>query len=469
MKSSSQPLLGYCPIGKFVFSHEDALRQKAALRRKLRGWGVNLVDLEGVLPDGMVRDQAHVAAVVAHFRAKGVGAVFMPHCNFGTEGAVGMIARELGVPVLLWGPRDEAPLGDGSRYRDSLCGMFASSKVLRKLHVPFTYVENCGVHDLPFRNGVSLFLRAAAVVRALRRMRIGQVGVRVDFFWTTIDNESELLERFGVQVIPFDMADFLRSVKALARRDRARYVEELQAMKRTWLSTEGLETEEGLLASLAMRDELLRLAEEHDLDAFSIKSFTSIPDELGPGTGLGDALLQELYPVAAESDIHGAVSSVMLEAAARGDGPSFFPEYTVRHPTNDNAILLWHGSAPPSLRHPSISRVPIAPPWILKGLPPSNLQLRLRDGPLTVCRFDGDTGAYRVAVGQGRTVEGPATRESWAWMEVDDWPRWERTIMEGPYIHHCSAVYEHCADALVEACRYIPGLAVDRLDRGSGT
>jgi hypothetical protein len=50
-------------------------------------------------------------------------------------------------------------------------------------------------------------------------------------------------------------------------------------------------------------------------------------------------------------------------------------------------------------------------------------------------------------------------------MEVDDWPRWEREIMEGPYIHHCSAVYDHCADALEEACRYIPHLTVQRFDR----
>ena len=91
--------------------------------------------------------------------------------------------------------------------------------------------------------------------------------------------------------------------------------------------------------------------------------------------------------------------------------------------------------------------------------------IRLKDGPLTVCRFDGDTGDYVLGFGQGRTVPGPATREFYLWMEVDDWPRWERTIMEGPYIHHCSAIYDHCADALEEACKYIPGLRPQRFDR----
>jgi len=443
----------------------DALRQKKAIFRKLDEWKVETCSIDTVLPDGMVRDQKHVEPVVRHFREKRIDALFVPHCNFGTEGAVGMIARELGVPVLLWGPRDEAPLADGSRHRDSLCGMFASSKVIRKLHVPFTYVENCRIEDPQFKEGVSLFLRAASVVKSMKRMRIGQVGVRVDFFWTTIDNESELLEKFGVQVVPFDMADFLRGVKSLAKKERPRYVGELARLKKSWLETEGLKTEEGLIYSLAMRDELFRLGAENDLDAFSIKSFTSIQEELGPGTGLGDALAQERYPIGAESDIHGAISSVLLEAATRVDQTSFFPEYTTRHPDNDNGVLLWHATAPPSLRHPGARRIRIAPPWILKGLPPSNLQFRLRDGPLTLCRFDGDTGEYRLGIGQGMTGAGPETREFYVWLEVDDWPRWERMIMEGPYIHHCSAVYEHCADALVEACKYIPHLTAERFDR----
>lgn len=457
-------LLGFCPIGKSIFSQEDALLQKAAIQRKLEQWKVRYCSLDGVLPDGMVREQAHVQPVVRCFTEKRIDALFMPHCSYGTEGAAGIIARELGVPLLLWGPRDEAPLPDGSRLRDTLCGMFAGSKVIRKLHVPFSYIENCRIDDPLLEEGMSRFLRAAAVVKALRTMRIGQVGVRVDSFWNTIVNESELLETFGIQVLPFDMVDFLRGVKARAGRERTGYLVELARMKKEWLDADEA-VDEGLLHALAYRDELLRLAEENDLDAFSIKSFSSIPDELGPGVGVGDMLLQEVLPAAAESDIHGAISSVLLEAASRFDGPSFFPEYTIRHPANDNAVLLWHGTAPLSLRHPEVKRVGIAPPWILTGLPPSCPQFPLRDGPLTVCRFDGDTGEYRLGFGQGTTVAGPATREFYAWMEVDDWPLWERQIMEGPYIHHCSAVYDHCADVLEDACRFVPHLAAERFGR----
>ena len=74
---SGKPLLALCPIGKFVFSHEDALRCKTRLQEHLRAWDVDFVDLEGVVEDGLVRDQAHVEPVVRHFRAKGVDALFI--------------------------------------------------------------------------------------------------------------------------------------------------------------------------------------------------------------------------------------------------------------------------------------------------------------------------------------------------------------------------------------------------------
>ena len=62
-------------------------------------------------------------------------------------------------------------------------------------------------------------------------------------------------------------------------------------------------------------------------------------------------------------------------------------------------------------------------------------------------------------------MDGPRTLNNYAWMKVDNWPRWERTLMEGPFIHHCAMGYGHYADALVEACRFIPGLDPVRLDR----
>jgi L-fucose isomerase-like protein len=456
--------LGLCPIGKFVFSHEDALHYKALIEDKLRAWNVDYVSLDGVLPDGIVRDQAHVDAVVAHFKRAGIDALFMPHCNFGTEGAVGMIGAKLGVPVLLWGPRDEAPLPDGRRLRDTLCGMFASSKVLHKLNVPFTYIENCRVDDPAFAQGVDTFLRAANVADALRRgVRIGHIGQRIDFFWTTIVNESELLERFHVEMLPLDMVEFIRRAKERAIKHRSVYMSELKQLKE---STEivGFEDDGPMVNVLATRDEMLELGQKHGLEGFAIQDFNSLLDEMGAYCFYADSAVADCYAVGYESDVHGAITGVLLRRAAFNAAPTFLVDLTSRHPTNDNGILLWHAGAPLSMRDPADTSK-IGHHWILPSPLSGMTHFRLQGGPITVARFDGDRGEYQLAVGQGHSIDGPYTQNNYVWMEVDNWPRWERTLMQGPFIHHTGMLYGHHGAALVEACKYVPGLQPLRLDQ----
>lgn len=453
--------LGFCPIGKFVFSHEDALVQKGKLERLMNAQGVQWIGIDSVLPDGIVRRQEDVGPVVEWFRREGIDALFIPHCNFGTEGAAGMIAKECGVPTLLWGPRDGAPLADGRRLRDSLCGTLATSKVLHTLRVPFSYIVNCHPEEETFTAGFDRFCRAARVVKTLKTLRIGTLGQRIDFFWSTIGSEIDLLQKFGTQLIPYEMALFIDRVIKREQKQRNDYRKEAEAMAK-WFDF-GSEPEKMLL-NFAWRDECLALAEELKLDAFSVQSFYAPPEMLGMAPFLGSALLGDLgYPVAPESDVHGVISSALLEAASPLDEPSFLPDLTIRHPENDNAVLLWHVDAPLSLRDRNEKQPPrIGVPWILEGLAPGTLNFKLKDGPVTVGRFDGDGTEYRLGFGEGKTVPGPYTQDFYAYLEVNDWPRWEEQIIRGPYIHHCSCVYGHCADALEEAARFLPGLAIER-------
>jgi L-fucose isomerase-like protein len=457
--------LGLCPIGKFVFSHEAALDYKRRLMDLLRRKGGDFVDLEAVLPDGIVRDQQHVGPVVEHFRRERVDALFIPHCNFGTEGAAGMIAHQCGVPTLLWGPRDEAPLPDGTRRRDTLCGLLATSKVLHTLRVPFSYINNCRLEDAEFERGLHRFLRAARVAKTLRRMRVAHVGQRIDFFWSTIVSESDLLQRFGVEVLPVDMALFLRDLERRVSERAAEYEQELRRLEQ-WVDTSLCTDRRSLLFNFALRDAAVELVNRHELDGLCFQTFSSVPEVAGGFLSLGVSLLNDLgIPVGCESDLHGAVSSILLEAAAEDEDRSFLADVTVRHPERDDAVLLWHFEAPLSLRHPETGKIKIGRPWILQGLPPGFPHFRLKDGPLTLCRFDGDgAGGYRIGLGHGDTVAGPYTQEFYTWMRVDDWPRWERRLIRGPYIHHCSFVHRHCADVLEEATRFLPQLAAERFD-----
>lgn len=79
----------------------------------------------------------------------------------------------------------------------------------------------------------------------------------------------------------------------------------------------------------------------------------------------------------------------------------------------------------------------------------------IRHGEVTVCRFDGDHGDYRLMMGEGKGVDGPQTTGTYLWFEVDDWPKWEKHLVEGPYIHHVTGIHGRYAHILYEACKYL--------------
>ena len=138
---------------------------------------------------------------------------FFPHCNFGTEYEVARLAKELNVPVLLWGPRDERPDENGVRLRDSQCGVIATGKVLRRFQIPFTYMTNCRLNDLQFEKGIRDFQAVCNVVKTFRNMRILQISTRPFDFWSTMCNEGELLEKFNIQLSPVPMPELTKAVK----------------------------------------------------------------------------------------------------------------------------------------------------------------------------------------------------------------------------------------------------------------
>ena len=461
--SSSRIKLGFCPIGKFVFSYEEALRFKNLIEKKLQQLNINYVGIDGITADGIVRSQEDVTSVVEYFKKQEIDAIFMPHCNFGTEGAVGMIGAKLKVPVLLWGPRDDAPLPDGTRLRDTLCGLFASSKVLHKLGVPFTYIENCWIDDPLLEKGIIKFLQAVNIANTFKNgIRIAHIGQRIDFFWSTIINESELLERFKIEVLPVDLLDFTKKAKLRAQKYYNEYKQEVREIYKNFI-IEGFSSEEPLINVLAIRDQILEIARRNNVEGIAIQSFMSIIDEVGSYITLAESIVSEYYVVGCESDINGVISGVLLRRASLGENPIFLADLTIRHPTNDNGILLWHGGAPLSLHHPQ-EKIRIAKHWILPTPYSGMTHFRLKDGPVTLVRFDGDNGEYQLATGEGKSIVGPTTLNNYLWIEVDDWPKWERLLIEGPFIHHIAVTYGHFKEALLEASKYIPGVKIFSLN-----
>jgi L-fucose isomerase-like protein len=158
----------------------------------------------------------------------------LAHCNFGTEFICARLAKELGVPVLLWGPLDERPEPDGTRLRDTQCGLFATGKVLRRFGVPFTYMTNCRVDDPAFERGLRDFQAVCNVVRTFREARILQIGPRPYEFYSTMCNEGELLERFNIETVPVPLPELTRGVKDALAEDKGSGNSDLE-LQLTWM------------------------------------------------------------------------------------------------------------------------------------------------------------------------------------------------------------------------------------------
>ena len=186
--------LGYAPTRRSIFSAPDAVKYRNLTADRLREMGVDFVDIDDINAEGLLYSEDDRLRILEKFKAEKVDGLLLAHCNFGTEYLCARLAKELGVPVLLWGPLDERPEPNGVRLRDTQCGLFATGKVLRRFGVPFTYLTNCRLSDPVFERGVRDFLAVCNVVRTFRHIRILQIGPRPFDFWSTMCNEGELAE-----------------------------------------------------------------------------------------------------------------------------------------------------------------------------------------------------------------------------------------------------------------------------------
>lgn len=460
MKKSSIKL-GFVPTRRLAFNVDEARKYKNLIREKLLSWKIDFVNIDWLNEDGMLYDKKDSEKVFSYFLKKKVDALFLPHCNFGSESAVAKLGKFMNKPVLLWGPRDDTPIGNEIRNRDTQCGLFATSKVLRRLRVPFTYITNSSIEDKVFKKGFHNFLGAASVVKAFRNIRIGMISTRPSEFWSVMANEGELLEKFNIEIIPIALTEIIDLAREYIDKNSKtlKVLNEDIKEKNIDYSIIG---EKNIKKIVALKLAIKKWAKEENLSAVAIQCWMALPDEYGIAPCFANAMLtDEKIPVVCETDIHGAITSIMLQAENMHKESIFFSDLTIRHPERNNSELLWHcGNFPYSLK---AKNSPASVRWHGEVFP-GVANWRLKEGKITLARFDGDNGKYSLLIGHAHSVEGPKTSGTYLYVEVKDWPLWEEKIIRGPYIHHIVGIYGKFAPVLYEACRYIPELTPDAVE-----
>lgn len=448
--------LGYAPTRRSIFSAPDAIKYRGLTAQRLTELGVDFVDITDINEEGLLYNDADMLKIAEKFKAEKIDGLFLPHCNFGTEYECARLAKELEVPVLLWGPLDERPEPDGTRLRDTQCGLFATGKVLRRFGVPFTYMTNCRLEDPVFERGLRDFMAVCNVVKTFCHIRILQISTRPFDFWSTMCNEGELLEKFNIQLAPIPMGELVDEV----RKNLGNVAETQEVMTYCRANMNIAIKDDELEKVAAMKVAMKHLAEKYGCNAIAIQCWNQLQTELGIMPCAANALLnEEGIPTVCETDIHGAITALLVEAAGMGQVRSFFADWTIRHPDCPNGELLQHcGPWPISVagEKPTIT-------YPLAFDHPGSITAEAKHGDVSLVRFDGDLGQYSLLLGHAKGIDGPKGMGTYLWVEVDNIKRLEAKLVEGPYIHHCVGIHKDVVPVLYEACKYI-GVKPDLYD-----
>lgn len=453
--------IGYAPTRRSIFSAPDAIKYRGLIADRMRELGIDFVDITDINPEGLLYNDEDRLKIEEKFRREKIDGLFIPHCNFGCEFECARLARSLNVPVLLWGPLDERPEPDGSRLRDTQCGLFATGKVLRRFQVPFTYMSNCRVGDPYFERGLRDFLAVCNVVRTFRSIRILQFGPRPYEFWSTMCNEGELLEKFNIQITPVPLSELFEEMKISLADRRGEVDDVLSYMHDRWNIDRKMS--DGQVQSVAaMKVAMEFMRKKYGCTAGAIQCWNQMQHDIKIMPCAANALMnEEGFPVVCETDIHGAITELITEAAANDGTRGFFADWTIRHPDNPNGELLQHcGPWPESVcgTRPNLT-------WPLAFDYPGAITAEAKhgEGKLTLSRFDGDNGEYSLLLGNAKGVGGPNGMGTYLWVEVENIKRLEAKIVEGPYIHHCTGIHKDVVPVLYEACKYM-GIKADLYD-----
>jgi L-fucose isomerase-like protein len=441
------------PTRRPVFKIETARREydiiMPIIRRQLSDF-INFVDVDDICDQGMAAFQDDIPKVVAKFRAADIDALFFPFCDFGCEEVVVGVAKQFKLPLLLWGTRDKVTTYE-KREKETQCGLFPATKVLRNYGVTFSYIWNCEADSPDFIKGFDKFVRVAFILKILRNVNIAEIGDRPKDFYSVMHNQQLLIEKLNITVKPIQLLAIREVAFDILAKNEKEFTDYCKDYS-SRIDCSGADEEHirKTCAGVLAVEKLMRLhkCRAAAFECFGVKAALDMP---GSACAMQGELSDRGIPTACETDVWGAISQLICTAASLGQDTEFLADWTYRHPENNNAELLWHGG-PFAL---SLASKTSKPEFRKNHRGFYEPRFELKQGDLTLVRMDELNGEYYMFIGEGKTTTGPETMSTWVWLEVDNWKKWEETLMFGPFIHHVAGVYGKYADVIAEAARYL--------------
>jgi L-fucose isomerase-like protein len=426
--------------------------------------GKTVCGKQGHTTTGAVANLDEGDAVAEYFSREGVDGLILCSLNFGDERSCSNIAERLGVPVLVIATKEPEAMTNASlaRLSDSYCGNLSICSGLYRRSIPFYYAGIFFPEEDEFLAEVDVFARAVAAVKALKGARIGQVGVRPETFETVGYDEVAMINKFGQNVIPCNVADLKARANALADDDPA-VLAKAEAIRNSVVTA--TVAEDYFVKAAKFELALTEFWQENKLSAMAVQCWATTRELFGISVCSSYGRMTEQGMLTAcETDVMGSLAMLTQYAAGRGELAPHFIDWTIQHRENPNWLLAWHcGNAPACLAADPSSTALRSRPNMTGELAPKECdlsaglyQFQVKPGLVTFCRLQEYEGQWKMLIATGEIVSSEETLAgTWGWVEVSDHAELYRTLVEEGFIHHANMIHGDQVDVLLEVCQFL--------------
>jgi L-fucose isomerase-like protein len=407
MKNNLLPKLtaGYVSFGTMFYEPGNLIMISGRAEKQLEDAGINLVKTAPVYGETAEPDRA-----IRELKSKPWDFLIINIINWvDTRGVFRVLHEFRNEPMVLYsfgGFTDQ----NGTLISPAAGAGSTSIRLpMQQMGIKFKYLFNGP--DLPMNvDGIKKFGKAAQVMKALKKARLGMVGFNDMGLYSTGYNTTRMRNEIGVEVESVDMLQLQKKMDSLTDTEVKSAVNEIT---KDWEYPHGKPKPEVIEKAVRMGLASIRVCEEKKFNAFSYKCVEGIDSEMGLTHAIPASIVNSAgYPYVDENDLGNLTVELMMRWLSGNQ--TMFIEHYEHHP--EWILLGEDGYCPWDFvdGKPQIKPVSTV---LLDGLVQCS---NLKKGRMTLASLAETNGGYQmhIVTGEGRE------RPQWVEMGVPlpPWP-----------------------------------------------
>lgn len=378
-------------------------RSSAYIKERLEKSGAEVIDV------GVVSDDFDGAAAADGLRRAAPDVVVLFIATYMTSGQVVAIAREVDVPILLLElqpephmPHAEVDTGDFLLYA-GVAALPELSNVFERCGADYEIIVGHMRQESAW-DRIDTWVRAAAVIPALRRARYGMIGTLYPGMLDIATNMTSLIRSFGGNTVILEVDELKKHLDNVDDSAADAVIERSQTLLRFADGIDKAHLREQAMVAVAMQ----RLVEDRALDTLAWFHFGqpgTVDEMIAGAMGIGGSLLiTDGVPVGTEYDVRATIAMFILNRL--GTTTMFTEQYGTNY--SDGVVELGHDGATNLTMTDGTAQLRPLSVFHGKSGGGNSITSTCRPGPVTLLAVAelGD-GNIRLVVGEGQVVPGP--------------------------------------------------------------